>query len=95
MQGVQFAAHPAAERIVHQFVLLHARYSGERSAHHMRGVVVAVARKIADLDLGIGDCGAAQTWAWTGQGFTLTQESIMGECAGVPSDLWPVSWRTR
>nr|WP_295236883.1 DUF1176 domain-containing protein [uncultured Brevundimonas sp.] len=44
---------------------------------------------------GIGDCGAAQTWAWTGQGFTLTQESVMGECAGVPSDLWPVTWRTR
>ena len=44
---------------------------------------------------GIGDCGAAQTWAWTEQGFTLTQESIMGECAGVPSDLWPVTWRTR
>ena len=44
---------------------------------------------------GIGDCGAAQTWAWTGQGFTLTQESIMGECGGVPSDLWPVTWRTR
>ncbi len=44
---------------------------------------------------GIGDCGAAQTWAWTGQGFTLTQESVMGECAGVPSDLWAVSWRTR
>ena len=44
---------------------------------------------------GIGDCGAAQTWAWTGQDFILTQESIMGECAGVPSDLWPVSWRTR
>ena len=44
---------------------------------------------------GIGDCGTAQTWAWTGQGFTLTQESVMGECAGVPSDLWPVAWRTR
>ncbi|WP_269220260.1 DUF1176 domain-containing protein [Brevundimonas vesicularis] len=44
---------------------------------------------------GLGDCGAAQTWAWTGQGFTLMQESIMGECAGVPSDLWPVTWRTR
>jgi hypothetical protein len=44
---------------------------------------------------GIGDCGSAQTWAWTGDRFVLTQESTMGECAGVPSDLWPVTWRTR
>lgn len=44
---------------------------------------------------GIGDCGSAQTWAWTGDRFILTQESTMGECAGVPSDLWPVAWRTR
>lgn len=44
---------------------------------------------------GIGDCGSAQTWTWTGDRFVLTQESTMGECAGVPSDLWPVAWRTR
>ncbi|GAW42402.1 hypothetical protein SH203_02818 [Brevundimonas sp. SH203] len=44
---------------------------------------------------GIGDCGAAQTWTWTGQRFVLTRESTMGECAGVPADLWPVAWRTR
>nr|WP_316627505.1 DUF1176 domain-containing protein [uncultured Brevundimonas sp.] len=36
-----------------------------------------------------------QTWTWTGQRFVLTQESTMGECAGVPSDFWPVAWRTR
>lgn len=44
---------------------------------------------------GIGDCGSLQTWTWTGQRFVLTQESTMGECAGVPSDFWPVAWRTR
>lgn len=44
---------------------------------------------------GIGDCGSAQTWTWTGQRFVLTRESTMGECAGVPADLWPVAWRTR
>jgi hypothetical protein len=44
---------------------------------------------------GIGDCGVQQTWTWTGQRFVLTQESTMGECAGVPSDFWPVAWRTR
>ncbi|WP_271165555.1 DUF1176 domain-containing protein [Brevundimonas intermedia] len=44
---------------------------------------------------GIGDCGALQTWAWTGDRFALTRESSMGNCAGVPNDLWPVAWRTR
>lgn len=44
---------------------------------------------------GIGDCGSAQTWAWTGDRFVLTMESTMGQCAGVRSDLWPVAWRTR
>lgn len=44
---------------------------------------------------GIGDCGALQTWAWTGDRFALTRESSMGNCAGVPADLWPVAWRTR
>lgn len=44
---------------------------------------------------GIGDCGSAQTWTWTGNRFVLTEESTMGQCAGVPSDLWPVAWRTR
>ncbi|WP_312595206.1 DUF1176 domain-containing protein [Brevundimonas sp.] len=44
---------------------------------------------------GIGDCGTLQTWTWTGQRFVLTRESTMGECAGVPSDFWPVAWRTR
>ncbi|MDO9609105.1 MAG: DUF1176 domain-containing protein [Brevundimonas sp.] len=44
---------------------------------------------------GIGDCGTLQTWAWTGDRFALTEERSMGECAGVPSDMWPVAWRTR
>ena len=44
---------------------------------------------------GIGDCGSSQTWAWTGDRFVLTEESTMGQCAGVRSDLWPVAWRTR
>ncbi|NBB64026.1 DUF1176 domain-containing protein, partial [Pseudomonas sp. ODNR1LW] len=44
---------------------------------------------------GIGDCGALQTWVWTGERFALSRESVMGECAGVPADLWPVAWRAR
>ena len=44
---------------------------------------------------GLGDCGALQTWTWTGDRFVLSRESVMGECAGVPADLWPVAWRTR
>lgn len=44
---------------------------------------------------GIGDCGTMQTWAWTGERFVLTAERLMTQCAGVPADLWPVSWRSR
>lgn len=44
---------------------------------------------------GLGDCGVLQTWAWTGERFALTRESVMGDCAGVPSELWPVTWRAR
>jgi hypothetical protein len=44
---------------------------------------------------GIGDCGVSQTWVWTGDRFTLGGESVMGDCAGVPSDYWPMTWRSR
>ena len=42
---------------------------------------------------GIGDCGVAQRWLWTGQGFELLDESGMDDCFGVRSDYWPVLWR--
>ena len=44
---------------------------------------------------GLGDCGVASTWTWTGRAFVLTQESAMEDCEGMPSDLWPTRWRTR
>jgi hypothetical protein len=44
---------------------------------------------------GIGDCGTASTWTWTGSAFVLSAESSMGECWGVPADFWPTTWRTR
>lgn len=44
---------------------------------------------------GIGDCGVFQKWVWTARGFVLSEESVMGECMGVPFDLWPTHWRTR
>lgn len=44
---------------------------------------------------GLGDCGVAQTWTWTGREFVLSREAVMGECWGVPADLWPTLWRTR
>lgn len=44
---------------------------------------------------GIGDCGTAQTWLWTGRRFELQSEMSMGHCAGVPLDYWPTTWRTR
>lgn len=44
---------------------------------------------------GVGDCGIAQTWVWTGQAFALTQERSMEDCIGLPPDAWPVAWRAK
>lgn len=44
---------------------------------------------------GVGDCGSANTWVWTGKSFEPTDEMRMGECRGVPADDWPVTFRTR
>lgn len=44
---------------------------------------------------GLGDCGVASTWTWTGRDFVLTQERVMGECWGVGADRWPTTWRSR
>ena len=43
-----------------------------------------------DKGRGVGDCGVARAWAWTGRGFVLTGEAAMEECWGLPSDEWPV-----
>lgn len=37
---------------------------------------------------GIGDCGAAGGYAWTGASFVLTEFMMMGECRGIGSDDW-------
>jgi hypothetical protein len=44
---------------------------------------------------GLGDCGAAYVWTWTGREFTLTEERVMQKCAGLWPDLWPTTWRSR
>lgn len=44
---------------------------------------------------GLGDCGVAASYAWTGRGFALAEWSQMGECAGVPPEDWAPLWRTR
>ena len=44
---------------------------------------------------GVGDCGVASTWVWTGRAFVLEKEAEMTECWGVASDLWPTTWRSR
>ncbi len=41
---------------------------------------------------GLGDCGLADSWVWTGRGFVLKSSSEMSECWGVPSEYWPSSW---
>lgn len=41
---------------------------------------------------GLGDCGTADSWVWTTQGFVLKSSSAMSECWSVPSDYWPALW---
>lgn len=43
-----------------------------------------------DKGRGVGDCGYARTWVWTGRGFVLVREAGMEECWGLPADQWPV-----
>lgn len=42
---------------------------------------------------GIGDCGVAQQWLWTGRRFELLAETSIDDCFGVMIDYWPVLWR--
>ena len=43
---------------------------------------------------GIGDCGAAGGYAWTGASFALTEFMMMGECRGIGSDDWITLFRS-
>lgn len=45
-------------------------------------------------DRGLGDCGYAATWVWTGDRFVLSDESSMGICAGMDPSQWPRTWVT-
>ncbi|HEX8470646.1 MAG TPA: DUF1176 domain-containing protein, partial [Brevundimonas sp.] len=44
---------------------------------------------------GLGDCGVAQSWTWTGQAFVLNREQVMSDCFGMTSELWPTRFRSR
>jgi hypothetical protein len=44
---------------------------------------------------GVGDCGSAGKYVWTGKGFALLEYSAMEACRGLLSDDWPVLWRAK
>jgi hypothetical protein len=71
--------------------------SGEASAGTINGGYAPEARTITAFakGRGVGDCGTASTWTWTGREFVLTNELTMTECWGAPPDYWPTTWRTR
>src|SRR4029077_8716261 len=52
---VQGAPHAALQRAIDELMLLHARLALEGGRFHRSGVMVAVAGKVLDLDLGIGE----------------------------------------
>ena len=70
---------------------------GEAQAELTNAAYDPVARTLSQFakGRGIGDCGVFQTWTWTAHGFVLSHEAAMGECWGVPSELWPTRWRSR
>ena len=43
---------------------------------------------------GVGDCGVAGSYVWTGRGFALASYRKMGRCQGAELDVWPSIWRT-
>ena len=52
---MQFAAHVAPQRLVDHLMLLDARLAAEALRDDLGGIMVAVARQIADRHVGIGD----------------------------------------
>ena len=48
-----------------------------------------------DKGRGVGDCGAAGKYVWTGKGFALLEYAAMETCRSVDSDDWPVLWRAK
>ena len=51
---VQLVAHPAAQRLIDQLVLLDPGFAAERAGDDLRGIVIAIAGKITDRHLGVG-----------------------------------------
>lgn len=43
---------------------------------------------------GIGDCGVARSWIWTGLSFDLATEQATPDCFGVAPEHWPDVWRS-
>lgn len=71
--------------------------NGEVSNGTVNGGYSAETRTISAFSKGrgLGDCGVASTWTWTGRAFVLTEESSMEDCEGMTADVWPTTWRTR
>lgn len=42
---------------------------------------------------GVGDCGEADEWAWTGQSFAMTRSTFMPACRGQTD--WPISYQAK
>ena len=58
LQGMEYAAHPAAQRAIDHLVLLDLGFAGESRRNDRGGPMVAVAGQVLDLDLGVRECPA-------------------------------------
>jgi hypothetical protein len=59
-EGVELAAHAAAERLENELVLLDAGEAAERRANDGSGIMIAIACQILNAHLGIRECVADQ-----------------------------------
>lgn len=50
---MKLAAHPPLESCIHHLMLLYTRFAAEGFSNDGRGIMVTIAGKIADLDIGI------------------------------------------
>src|SRR5262245_29586400 len=105
-QGVQRAAHVPLQGVVDHLVLLHPRLARELPGHDAGGVMVTVAGKVGDGDLGIGEAGLDEPLdllrVHGHREKTLPAFGLKGKGSSIagrvpPSQRWhePETWRGR
>jgi hypothetical protein len=98
-----------AYNLIHSLILADERGVGARPANIRYANGQDVGGQLMNIDFdpktqtlsnfdkarGLGDCGAVNSWVWTGKSFEAVDQTLMGECRGVQVDDWPTVFRSR